>query len=241
MVTKSGFYNWAGWPLSPQKASGLLVLSRKDPASQTIIQIPAQTNFRVLPGGINFQNSEALELNESTRQLEIAVTAVQDGSVGNIPGRSVWLDPQPPGDGAGIIRSLSVENPAGFTGGADEIPTSNMADALTLPSITQANVQMHLDSSMSIVLDLLGYDRETESLPDDSRVDIACYLLCLFLIENRSSQEKIQTLTVGPMKGQTTNYFRSRLEPAIYKRIVSLISPWRRHTAFMPNPEVARA
>ena len=134
---------------------------------------------------------------------------------------------------------ISVENFKEFAGWP--VPPQNakgvLTDTVLISSLTSQNIQNHLDTSVSIVKDILGFE-QTEDLPVHVRIHMGVFTLCLYLIENRFTQEKSIDLSIGStIKEKKTQYFRGKLDKAIYRRVVSLIRPWQRVKAFIPSAE----
>ena len=76
-VNLQGFKAFAGIysPGVPaKKAIGLLTVSRTDPASQNIIEIPAETRFSIF-AGLNFKSLEDERIHESASFIPVTVIA----------------------------------------------------------------------------------------------------------------------------------------------------------------------
>lgn len=74
-----------------------------------------------------------------------------------------------------------------------------------------------------------------DSLPNNDRVTQAVYILCLFYIENRSSQEVVDHISIDEnIDSRKTSYYRARIYPAVLKQIVSMIGKYRNHKSFIP-------
>ena len=230
------FRQFAGWPQASSKAYGLVVIRRADPADQKVITIPKTTEFRTAVPGVVFSPSDDYTMSESQSMVEVGLIAVSAGYKGNIPANQHWMTPRLPdmnGQSYTKIEGLLISNPAAFQGGADEAGMAEIADLFYANKLSECNIQMHLDVAVSVAKKIVGFN-EDENLPENDRVSQAVYTLTLFFIENRSSQEKVTSQDYEAIKSTKTAYFRSRLEPAIYRRVTSLLNPWIRTWKFVP-------
>ena len=118
---------------------------------------------------------------------------------------------------------------ANFPGSAKGVLTNELG----IP--TDSVIQSQLNSSMSIVRDLLALPA-ADPLPDNSRIDTSVYLLTQFLIENRSTQERVSAINIDDdIKEQKTSYYRSQLKTAIFKQVEGLLHKDKNVLAFMPE------
>ena len=240
MVSPLNFRKYAGWPVKATSAQGRLVLSRDDQVDDSrIILIPPEMGvFHDVARGVQFKNSENVILGSSSKMVEFPVITTELGSRTNIPAQSLWnvlrITQGESGD-VSAYTGFTLNNPVGFSGGGDAQGIQKLSD-IFIQQTTDEQIQKYLDIAKSIILDMLGYE-QTESLPDNVRVENAVNFLCLFLLENRSTQERALEIKFGSSFSteRKTSYFRGHLESAIYRRIVGLINPWRRVQKFMPE------
>lgn len=130
---------------------------------------------------------------------------------------------------------ISLDNFKDFAGWPRSgVQASDLHSGAFSRGYSDSTIQMFLDSATSIVRDMLAF-AEDEALPDKPRMDQAIYTLTLFFIENRSTQEKVSDFDIEVIKTRQTSYWRDRLEPAVYRRVVGLINPWRKVAKFMPE------
>ena len=168
------------------KAAGIIVITRKDPSSQSIISFPKNTFFRTT-SGITFVNSAPLEINESRRFIETVVLALSVGVSGNIPANTQWESPV----NTDILKTFSevnITNPSAFVGGVDSVlrkvyPAQKMVE---WKNPDDSLLQSNLDLATKNVLTKLG---NPSQLPDEPAVDRSVYLFAQFYTENRTTQE----------------------------------------------------
>ncbi len=60
-------------------------------------------------------------------------------------------------------------------------------------ALTDTFIQSYLNIAKAVITDMLGFTQE-ESIPEAERVTESIYLLALFYIQNRSTQERQYTL-----------------------------------------------
>ena len=97
-------------------------------------------------------------------------------------------------------------------------------------------INSFLTVSSSIIKDMLGL-MDSEDLPDDPRVDNAVYLLCLFYLENRSTQEFTDTVTIDEIvRSQRLSYYRANVREPLMKQTLGMLSKFRKVSRFIPDP-----
>lgn len=228
-ITVAGFKDFARWPTNGSKASGLLVLTRKNPASQNIINIQRGETFTTSFGQV-FVSLEKREINESQQMIEILAQASEVGGRYSIPANSHWQN----------TEDYSISNPKAFVGGYDARSVTRVSSHF-YKEFSDLDIQSNLNVAQSLVKDEMGYTQD-ENLPEAERIEQAVYSLTILLVENREIQERKDTLDLGDqLKSEITSYYRARIEPAVYRKVRILINPWRRVSAFMPGGESATA
>lgn len=251
-ITPKNFRIYAGWPIPGSVAFGLLTLTRDDQTNDArVISFKTDEGRFTTPGNYNlvFTNTEHFYLNESAKYVEFGAKCIQKGVEGNIPAMSLWNRPRRYIPASSIVFDPSIQsntspdpevtgvtlnNPAAFQGGDDDYLIRNLSESVAVSRTPDQQIQNYLDIAVSVILDLLGFSQD-EDLPDHVRVENAVNFLCLYFIENQSSQERVSNFELqGFITQRKTSYYRANLEPMIYKRVVSLISPWRRNWKFVP-------
>lgn len=219
------FKAFAGWMNVGQEAVGMVEIRRRDPLDKTPLPVLAGYTFNT-DSGLVFKTTEYAELDKDSQMVEIPVRAVLPGVSGNIPAMSLWEQPH---------SATILSNPNAFTGGVDELKKTDLSDTLIDLNLSDDTIQLHLDSSTDIVRDMLGLS-ESAPLPESPRIDQAIYTLALFFIESRSSNLKDKSVHIPEVLTHNAKTpYRDRIEPAIYRRVVGLINPWRDVSAFMPE------
>ena len=224
MFTIDRFKAFAGWPTDGKQAVGLIVLTRINDEDQTVIPLPQATEYLSLPSYI-FVSPNDNEINESQSMIEIPVIARDKGFSYNLPARSLWKN----------TKGLMISNPAPFTGGSDDAEVSDIGDYLIRRNMADHVTKNHIDISKDIVKDMLGFDK-TEELPQVTRIETAVFTLTLFLLKNRHIEKREVSFNLADsfFSDNTSNAYLSLLEKHVYKRVVSLISPYRRIYKFVP-------
>lgn len=218
------FKAFAGWDSVGQSSVGSVEIRRNDPLDKTPLPVLAGYSFTT-DSGLVFKTTRYAELDENSQMIEIPVRAVLPGVAGNIPAMSLWEQPH---------SAMTLSNPDAFTGGTDKLLLTDLS-ACSFQNVADSTIQDHLESSTDIVRDMLGFS-EGDPLPESSRIDQAIYTLALFFIESRSSNLADKSFIVDEWIQQDTKTpYRDRIEPAIYRRVVGLINPWRNVSAFMPE------
>ena len=224
MVSVYKFKAFAGWNSAGESAVGRIEIRRNDPLDQTPLPVLAGYPF-ITDSGLAFKTTEYAELSADDQMVEIPVRAVLPGVLGNIPAMSLWRQPHP---------TMTLSNPNAFTGGTDKVLLTDLS-ACSFRNVADSTIQDHLESSTDIVRDMLGFS-ESAPLPESPRIEQAIYTLALFFIESRSSYLSDRSFTLPEMIQQNAKSpYRDRIEPAIYRRVVGLINPWRDVSAFMPG------
>ena len=116
-------------------------------------------------------------------------------------------------------------------------PATDTAVAVCDMGITDTFIQSYLNIAKAIITDMLGFTQE-EAIPEVDRVTESIYLLALFYIQNRSTQERKYTLNLSPGEGPTgeqTRYYRANIFKPLLRQITGMISPYRKHSKFIPE------
>ena len=236
-ISLEGFKIFASISRPPQPgetATGIIVITRKDPSSQSIISFPKNTLFRTT-SGIAFVNSDPLEINESRVFIETAVLAVSVGVAGNVPANTQWESPV----NTDILKTFSevvITNPSAFVGGVDPVsqkvyPAQKMVE---WKNPDDSLLQSNLDLATKNVLTKLG---NPPQLPDEPAVDRSVYLFAQFYTENRITQEMKISFGGGEniFGVKKTEYYRERVFNAINREIDNLLRPFVDVAIFMPE------
>ena len=109
------------------------------------------------------------------------------------------------------INGILISNPSAFVGGQDAVKTSNPSVVPYATSLSDAVLKDHLDISKNIVRGFCGLSPSDEDI-DDKRFDFACYLLCLFFLENQSTQQVDQSFQAGSLTTNRISFYRNRME-----------------------------
>ena len=185
MFSPLEFRKYAGWPVKGTPALGILVLTRDDQQDdERVIEFRAGEGIfiaTILPD-LRFTNSERFILGESQKYIEFGAMSTKPGTIGNISAHSFWASPYKRGS---VITGLTLSNPSAFTNGSESSSATHLSDLLD-QKISDEKIQIYLDISKSVVLDMLGFDQD-ESLPDHVRIYNAVNFLCLFYLENQST------------------------------------------------------
>ena len=244
MINPLEFRKYAGWPISATASSGSLLLSRippPPPSPGDEVPTPPIISFPALAGhfftsSMEFYNSAEFTLSSDEQMISVDVVSRSTGASQNIPPGVSWDIPYYKNRDGSLSRfpDLLVTNPRAFTGGADVVAIRVVSDTLS-KNISDQQIESYIDISQAVVRDMLGYEKD-ESLPESPRITNAIFFLCLFYLENQSSQERAFTFSLGQevVTEKKTSYYRANLEPMIYRRVVQMIGPWRKAWRFVP-------
>ena len=220
------FADYSAAAVPPKAALGILKVARTDPASQNIIQVPAETRFSS-GGGLNFKSIEPETIHESAKFIPVSVIAEIPGAAGNIAAGQDW---------SSALAGVTITNQAAFAGGADGSPAVNEGRFFAAEKILQPEdgiIESCLETAKTQILGALGLGDDAE-LPDKPPIDHAVYLWAKFLLENRAMQERMTETDFDQLKQSKTDYHRmDRVRDAVYQEILILIAPYRNNLAFM--------
>lgn len=233
VVSVSGFKRFAGWFSKGEKAYGVLDIRRSDASETMLRRVEIGTSFFTATR-LMFLTVEYREFNENTIEIQVPVRADVQGIEYNLQPQTLWLQQS----------GLLVSNTTPFSGGVSGSKQYEFSDSLFASNVSDVEIQNNLDISVSIIKDMSGYS-DDENLPDVVRIRNAIYTLTLHLFESKSAMLKKRDLRID--EGFLTEESRSRFNPddiekVVYRRIVSLISKYRRPWKFtypFKKPEVS--
>lgn len=233
-VTVSGFKQFASWPTPGTPSVGLVVMTRTDPADQTVIDIPKGTDFYLPTNAAHFRTLARAIMNESQTQIELLIQNTQNGARGNIAAGQRWGNAPYKPEGS-RITGVTLSNPAAFSQGKDSLPGGITAKLMAQETDDQ-KVQNFLDVSTSQIRTMMGLN-EDEDLPVAPRIDHAIYVWCLYLIEQNSSQRINKTMDIQGFIIERRSHFPrdGQLREAVEMKVLGLISPFRQTARFMTD------